>query len=135
MSRVGDPAPKHIQQLIWEVLSQGAIEAFQIKNPHPHEQAVELVGDGKPVKAAVRRFLCAYWTDLTIAEPGPECRGVADHIYAMKPNIGEKQQMYVKFTLRINEDCPLASKITLVSFHPAFDSAPIDQLPEKGFRG
>jgi hypothetical protein len=132
MSRIGDPAPCEIQKLVHEVLSRGALEAFQIKNPHPHDTAVELVGEGRFVKAVVRGFLCDYWCELTIAESGPECRGVSDHIYAMKPHLGGNRQMYVKFTLRINEDFPLASRITLVSFHPAFDSETIDQLPTKG---
>lgn len=131
VTRIGDPAPNEIQELIRAVLSQGAMEAFQIKNPHPHDLAVELVGQGRHVKSAVRRFLCDYWSQLTIAEPGPECRGVSNHIYAMKPYLGDKRQMYVKFTMRINEEFPLASKITVVSFHPAFGSAPIDQLPTK----
>jgi hypothetical protein len=129
MSRTGDPAPDDIQELVREVLSNGAIQAFQIKSPHPHDTAVELVSDGRFVAAAVRRFLCDYWCCLTIAEPGPECRGVTEHIYAMKPDLGGSRRMYVKFTVRLNRACPLASRITLVSFHPAFDSAPIDQLP------
>jgi hypothetical protein len=131
MSRIGDPAPHDIQELVREVLLNGAIQAFQIKHPHPHDTAVELVGDGRFVTATIRRFLCDYWGDLTIAEPGPECRGVSEHIYAMKPHLGGNQRMYVKFTLRLNKDFPLASRITLVSFHPAFASAPIDQLPTK----
>jgi len=49
----------------------------------------------------------------------------------MKPHLGGNRRMYAKFTLRINEAVPPASKITLVSFHPAFDSASIDQLPTK----
>jgi hypothetical protein len=131
MTRIGDPASHDIQELIREVLSNGAIRAFQIKSPHPLDNAVALVSDGRFATTAVRRFLCEYWCGITIAEPGPECRGVSEHIYAMKPHLGGNRRMYAKFTLRINEAVPPASKITLVSFHRAFDSEPIDQLPTK----
>jgi hypothetical protein len=91
---------------------------------------VEEMADGRPPIPTVRRFLLDYWTDLEAANASPGCRELFDHLCEMKPEIGPGKRMYVKFGLDIDSDNHAASHITIVRFHPAIDSRPIDRIPE-----
>jgi hypothetical protein len=88
------------------------------------------MADGRPPIQTVRRFLLDYWTDLESANASPGCRELFDHLCEMKPEIGPGKRMYVKFGLDIDSDNYAASHITIVRFHSAIDSRPIDRIPE-----
>jgi len=126
----GKRAPEHIQKIVKAVLKRNAMRSITLA-PQNEYNRVEEMADGRPAVATVRRFLIDFWTDLETAKPDPACRGSFDHLCEMKPLIGTRKQMYVKFGLEIDSDNPAASHIVILRFHAAIDSDPIDRIPEK----
>lgn len=125
----GKRAPEHIQKIVQAVLKRNAMKSI-ILAPQNEYNRVEEMADGRPAVATVRRFLIDFWTDLETAKPDLDCRGSFDHLCEMKPLIGTRKQMYVKFGLEIDSDNPAASHIVILRFHAAIDSDPIDRIPE-----
>jgi len=126
----GKRAPEHIQKIVKAVLKQNAMRSITLAPQNAYNR-VEEMADGRPAVATVRRFLIDFWTDLETAKPDLDCRGSFDHLCEMKPLIGTRKQMYVKFGLQIDSDNPAASHIVILRFHAAIDSDPIDRIPEK----
>lgn len=125
----GKRAPSAIQRIVKAVLQYDSMMGVQIAPANNYNRAVEMA-DGRPPVATVRKFLLAYWTDLEVGKPDPEVRNYSKHLYVMKPVIKPRHCLYVKFTLKINEDNEAASHLTIVRFHPAIGSEPIDRIPE-----
>lgn len=122
-------APDRIEKIVKAVLERNAMRGIQLAAPSQYNRAEEMA-DGRPPAATVRRFMLQYWTNLEIATPDPECRYFSDHLYEMKPWIGARRRMYVKFGLEIDPENEAASRITIIRFHPAIDSEAIDRIPE-----
>lgn len=125
----GKRAPEHIQKIVQAVLKRNAMQSISLAPQNAYNRVKEMA-DGRPPVATVRRFLIAFWTDLETAKTDPDCRGSFDHLCEMKPLIGPRKQMYVKFGLEIDSDNPAASRIIILRFHAAIDSDPIDRIPE-----
>lgn len=123
------PAPERIQKIVKAVLERNAMQSIRLAPQNEHNR-VEEMADGRRPIATVRQFLLDFWTDLENANPSPGCRERFDHLCEMKPEIGPGKRMYVKFGLDIDSDNDAASHITIVRFHPAIDSRPIDRIPE-----
>ena len=126
----GKRAPEHIQKIVQAVLERNAMKSVTLAPPNAYNR-VEEMANGRTVVATVRRFLIDFWTDLETAKPDPDCRGSFDHLCEMKPRVGMRKQMYVKFGLQIDSDNSAASRIVILRFHAAIDSDPIDRIPEK----
>lgn len=125
----GKRAPERIQEIVKAVLKRNAMRSIRLGSQNEGNR-VEEMADGRPPIQTVRRFLLDFWTDLETANPSPGCREHFDHLCEMKPEIGPGRRMYVKFGLDIDSDNDAASHITIVRFHPALDSKPIDRIPE-----
>ena len=125
----GKRAPERIQEIVRAVLERNAMRSIRLGRQNEHNR-VEEMADGRPPIPTVRRFLLDYWSDLETANTSPGCRELFDHLCEMKPEIGPGKRMYVKFGLDIDSDNYAASHITIVRFHPAIDSRPIDRIPE-----
>jgi hypothetical protein len=125
----GKRAPQRIQEIVKAVLQRNAMRGVQLAQPSHYNRAEEMA-DGRPPAATVRRFMLDYWTDVEIATPDADCRYFSEHLYEMKPLIGIRQRIYVKFGLEIDPDNNAASHIRILRFHPAIDSDPIERIPE-----
>jgi hypothetical protein len=125
----GKRAPEQIQEIVKAVLERNAMRSIRLGPPSEYNRAEEMA-DGRLAIPTVRQFLLDFWTDLETANPSPGCREHFDHLCEMKPEIGPGRRMYVKFGLDIDSDNYAASHITIVRFHPAIDSRPIDRIPE-----
>lgn len=122
-------APERIQEIVKAVLKQNAMRSIRL-GPQNQYNRVEEMADGRAPIPLARRFILDFWTDLETAEPNPECRERFDYLCEMKPECGPGRRMYVKMGLDIDPDKDAASHITIVRFHPAIDSKPMDRIPE-----
>ena len=125
----GRRAPDQIQQIVKAVLARNAMQSIFL-GPQNQYNRVEEMADGRRPIPTVRKFLLEFWTDLETASPNPDCRERFDCLCEMKPWLGPRKRMYVKLGLSIHADNNAASHITIVRFHAAIDSEPVDRIPE-----
>ncbi len=125
----GRRAPDQIQQIVKAVLARNAMRSIFL-GPQNQYNRVEEMADGRRPIPTVRKFLMEFWTDLETASPNSDCREQFDYLCEMKPSLGPSKRMYVKMGLSIHADNNAASHITIVRFHAAIDSEPVDRIPE-----
>jgi len=125
----GRRAPDQIQQIVKAVLGRDSMRNIILGPQNEYNRVEEMAESRRPVPT-VRKFLLDFWADLEVAIPNPECRERFDHLCEMKPWIGSRKRMYVKIGLRVDADNNAASHITIVRFHAAIDSEPVDRIPE-----
>jgi hypothetical protein len=123
-------APQQIQEIVRAVLTRDAIKTNISLGPQNEGNRVEEMANGRPVIQTVRKFLLQYWGDVEIANPSPGCRERFEHLCEMKPWLGPRKRMYVKFGLNVDTENPAASRMTIVRFHAAIGSEPIAVIPE-----
>jgi len=123
-------APDFIQETVRAVLTRNAMRANISLGPQDEGNRVEEMANGRPPILTVRKFLLQFWVDVEIANPSPGCRERFDHLCEMKPWLGPRKRMYVKFGLNVNAEYSAASWITIVRFHKAIGSEHIDVIPE-----
>jgi hypothetical protein len=123
-------APDFIQDSVRAVLTRNAMRTNISLGPQNEGNRVEEMANGRPPIQTVRKFLLQFWVDVEIANPSPGCRERFDHLCEMKPRLGHRKRMYVKFGLNVNAENPAASWITILRFHKALDSEHIAVIPE-----
>lgn len=123
-------APDFIQDAVRAVLTRNAMRSNIWLAPQNEGNRVEEMANGRPPILTVRKFLLQFWVDVEIANPSPGCRELFDHLCEMKPWLGPRRRMYVKFGLNVDTENPAASRMTIVRFHEAIGSEPIAVIPE-----
>ena len=123
-------APDFIQETVRAVLTRNAMRSNISLGPQNEGNRVEEMANGRPPILTVRNFLLQFWVDVEIASPSPGCRELFDHLCEMKPWLGPRRRMYVKFGLNVDTENPAASSMTIVRFHEAIGSEPIAVIPE-----
>ena len=123
-------APDFIQETVRAVLTRNAMRANISLGPQNEGNRVEEMANGRPVILTVRKFLLQFWVDVEIANPSPGCRERFPHLCEMKPWLGPRKRMYVKFGLYVDAENAVASRIMIVRFHEAIGSEHIAVIPE-----
>jgi len=123
-------APDFIQETVRAVLTRNAMRTNISLGPQNEGNRVEEMANGRPPILTVRKFLLQFWVDVEIANPSPGCRERFDHLCEMKPWLGPRKRMYVKFGLDVDAENPAASRIIIVRFHEAIGSESIAVIPE-----
>lgn len=128
-----EKAPDDVQRIVWAVLRSGMANCIRLE-PEPLENVKKLLRDGQKASAAVRDLLRDYGSDVHVAPVDADCRFYAHALYVMRPEVregGGVKQMYVKFSLVVDEDDESLSDLCVIRFHPSNGYESITRFPRR----
>ncbi len=128
-----EKASDDIHRIVWAVLRSGMANCIRLE-PEPLENVKKLLRDGQKPSAAVRDLLRDYGSDVHVAPVDADCRFYAHALYVMRPEVkegGVVKQMYVKFSLVIEQDDESLSDLRVIRFHPSTGHESIKRFPRR----
>lgn len=126
-------APDDVQRIVWAVLRSGMANCIRLE-PEPLTEVKKLLRDGQKAAAAVRDLLRDHGSDVYVAPVDAECRFYASALYVMRPEVregGVVKQIYVKFSLVIDDDDESLSELRVIRFHPSTGHDSIKRFPRR----